>query len=259
LAGLEQDPDAVKAADARKYLRSIASEKDAASLKTFFKTGKGQYAEGDQFIGIRSVPMRDAAQIWRDLPHSELDILLRSCIHEHRMLALQVLQLQYKAADARRREQIHRFYLARTHCVNNWDLVDDSAALLVGKHLFDKKPATIHRLSKSPLLWERRIAIVATHHFIRQRKFDLTLQLAERLLDDEHDLMHKAAGWMLREVGKRDEKTLRRFLERFAPRMPRTMLRYAIERFTPAQRKAFLQIPPAGGKKRPVSNRARKL
>jgi 3-methyladenine DNA glycosylase AlkD len=212
-------------------------------MRGFFKTGVGEYAEGDQFLGIKTGPMRGAAERFRGLGFSELDILLRSCIHEHRMLALMVLGMQYDQADERGRERIHRFYLEHTRCVNNWDLVDDSAAHLVGRHLFDGDVATIRRLAKSEILWERRIAIVATHHFIRRGRFELTLELARELLEDEEDLMHKAVGWMLREVGKRDVKVLQGFLRKYVARMPRTALRYAIERFPPSHRREYLKVP----------------
>lgn len=233
----------MRASDARAHLRKLADKKTAAVLSGFFKTGVGEYSEGDQFLGIRSAQMREAAKLFVDLPQSELDILLRSCIHEHRQLALKILGEQYRNGNTKQREAIHRFYLARTRHVNNWDLVDDSAPTLIGQHLFGGKTTVLEKLAKSKLWWERRISIVATQHFIRNKKFDTTLKLSKKLLKDDHDLMHKAVGWMLREVGKRDEKTLRNFLDQHAPQMPRTMLRYAIERFSPQDRKHYLNLP----------------
>jgi 3-methyladenine DNA glycosylase AlkD len=239
------------AAQARAHLRKLADPKSAAVLSKFFKTGKGEYAEGDQFLGIRAAQMGKAARNCRELADSQLDILLRSCIHEHRLLALMVLQLHYRDADPKRRAAIHRFYLKHTKYVNNWDLVDDSAPTLVGEHLLDGNLSAIYKLAKSKRWWERRIAVVSTLHFIRNNRFVPTLDLALDLLEDEHDLVRKAIGWMLREIGKRDERILRKFVHRFAARMPRVTLRYAIERLPVADRGKYMKIPsllnPLGG------------
>jgi 3-methyladenine DNA glycosylase AlkD len=230
------------AAQARAHLRKLADPKSAIVLRRFFKTGKGEYGEGDEFLGIRAPKMRKAAETCRELGDTDLDILLRSCIHEHRLLALMVLQLQYRDADPKRRNSIHRFYLKRTKYVNNWDLVDDSAPTLVGEHLLDRNLSAIYRLAKSKRWWERRIAVVATLHFIRNGRFVPTLDLSLDLLEDEHDLVRKAIGWMLREIGKRDEQILRKFVHRFAARMPRVTLRYAIERLPTADRGKYMKI-----------------
>jgi 3-methyladenine DNA glycosylase AlkD len=227
---------------ARSHLRRIASKKTAARSKTFFKTQPGQYAAEDIFIGIKVPPLREASQLFADLPLNEIDKLLQSPIHEERYLALMILTDQYARADARDRQKIYRHYLKRREFVNQWDLVDASAGGIVGRHLLDRDKSELYRLIQSPRWWERRIAVVATNYFITRNKFDVTLDLAEKLLTDEHDLMHKAVGWMLREVGKRDVKSLQKFLRRHGSRMPRTMLRYAIERFPPSHRKAYLAM-----------------
>jgi 3-methyladenine DNA glycosylase AlkD len=231
------------AAQARAHLRKLADPKSAAVLSRFFKTGKGEYGEGDEFLGIRTPKMHKAAEHCRELADADIEILLRSCIHEHRMLAVMVLQLQYRDADPKRRNAIHRFYLKQSKYVNNWDLVDASAPTLVGEHLLDRNLGAIYKLSKSKRWWERRIAVVATLHFIRNGRFVPTLDLALDLMEDEHDLVRKAIGWMLREIGKRDEQVLRRFVNRFAARMPRVTLRYAIERLSTADRGRYMRIP----------------
>jgi 3-methyladenine DNA glycosylase AlkD len=233
---------AMTAQKARSHLRKIANTKTAARSKTFFKTKPGQYAAEDIFIGINVPTLRQAAQLFADLPLSEIDELLQSPIHEDRYLALMILTNQYHKSDAKGRQKIFNHYLRRRKFVNQWDLVDASAAGIVGAHLLDRDKAELYRLIQSPRWWERRIAVVATNYFINRNKFDVTLDLATRLLDDPHDLMHKAVGWMLREVGKRDEKVLQSFLRKHGSRMPRTMLRYAIERFPPSHRKRYLAM-----------------
>jgi 3-methyladenine DNA glycosylase AlkD len=228
--------------DARAALREHASEADAHNLKRFFKTGPGQYAEGDQFIGVRVPAMRRIARNFDHLPLADVAQLLSSPVHEERFLALVLLVRRYRKTPALR-DAIFRLYLDHARFVNNWDLVDVSAEHLVGSHLLNRPRSLLRKLAKSSLLWERRIAIIATFHFIRNGQFDDTLQIAELLLDDPEDLIHKAVGWMLREVGNRDRKTEEAFLLRHARRMPRTMLRYAIEKFPEPLRLRYLRAP----------------
>jgi 3-methyladenine DNA glycosylase AlkD len=227
----------------RRQLRKLASAGDAAFLQSFFKTGPGQYGEGDRFLGIRVPILRSVAREHRDLTLSATLELLGSRWHEERLLALIILVNAYAGGDTATREEIYRSYLANTGFINNWDLVDTSAANIVGAHLWPDDVAPLVALAGSPSLWERRIAIVATHHFTRQKRYDPTLRISQLLLRDQHDLIHKATGWMLREVGKRDQETLERFLRRHCKEMPRTALRYAIERFPKELRQYYM----AGG------------
>lgn len=225
----------------RTGLRACASASDARALRWFFKTGPGEYGEGDVFIGVRVPAIRRLAAAFSSAGPEEVASLLASPIHEERLLALCVLVRQFEKGTESDRDRIYRFYLANTDHINNWDLVDLSAPNIVGTRLLDRSRAPLDRLAGSSSLWERRIAIVATHTFIRIRQFDDTLRIADRLLADPHDLIHKAVGWMLREVGKRDQATLEAFLLSRYRRMPRTMLRYAIERFAEPRRQAFLR------------------
>ncbi|MGA2254204.1 MAG: DNA alkylation repair protein [Thermoguttaceae bacterium] len=225
-------------------LRSLGNPKDAIFLAGFFKTGPGQYGEGDVFIGVRVPVIRQVAKDFKGLPLPEVECLLHSPIHEERLAALVILVLQAAKADAKTRKQIYDLYLANTKFINNWDLVDLSAPQIVGACLADKSRKPLFRLAKSSRLWDRRIGILATYHFIRLRDFADTLAIAEMLLDDREDLMHKAVGWMLREVGKRDVAILEDFLGRHGRAMPRTMLRYAIERFPERKRKTYLRAGP---------------
>lgn len=236
----------------RRQLRTLASAEDAAFLQGFFKTGPGQYGEGDRFLGIRVPVLRSVAREHRDLPLAAALELLRSRWHEERLLALIILVNAYAGGDAAARETIYRSYLTNTEFINNWDLVDTSAANIVGAHLWPDDVAPLVALAGSPSLWERRIAIVATHHFTRQKRYDPTLRISELLLRDRHDLIHKATGWMLREVGKRDQETLERFLRRHCKEMPRTALRYAIERFPKELRQHYM----AGGVRPTKVNRS---
>ncbi len=226
----------------RRRLRDLADPDDAAFLQGFFKTGPGQYGEGDRFLGIRVPVLRGIAREYRDLPHHAALELLCSRWHEERLLALIIMVNSYSAGDATTRDLIYRSYLAHTEHIDNWDLVDASAPNIVGAHLWPDEVAPLVALAASPSLWERRIAIVATHHFTRQRSYEPTLHISELLLHDGHDLIHKATGWMLREVGKRDQETLERFLREHAGEMPRTALRYAIERFPPTLRKTYMAM-----------------
>jgi 3-methyladenine DNA glycosylase AlkD len=231
----------VTARDAERLLRRAATPARAAVLQRFFKTGAGQYGEGDRFLGVTMPQIRSMAADCRAMPLGEIETLLESPWHEARMLALVILAARYPRASAAEQRAIYRLYLRRTDRINNWDLVDVTAPAIVGGYLLNRSPAPLRRLARSKNLWERRIAIIATQHFIRGGRFDVSLELAASLLTDRHDLMHKAVGWMLREIGNRDEPALRRFLHRHASAMPRTALRYAIERLPPAVRTDYLR------------------
>jgi len=223
----------------KRRLRTVANRERATHSLRFFKTGPGQYGEGDRFLGLTVPEMRRVVREFRELPLAGAEALLASPWHEERLVALMILVEQYRRTPAAR-AAIYRLYLGRTDRINNWDLVDVSAAHVVGAHLAERSRKPLYRLARSKSLWERRIAIVATQHFIRRNEFADTLAIARLLLRDRHDLIHKATGWMLREVGKRDEAALRAFLDEHAPTMPRTMLRYAIERFPPPLRRHYL-------------------
>jgi 3-methyladenine DNA glycosylase AlkD len=221
-------------------LRSLGNPDDAAFLAGFFKTGPGEYGDGDVFIGVRVPAIRKAAREFKSLPLCEVLRLLRSKIHEERLAALAILVLQTTKADAETRKRVYDAYLANTKYVNNWDLVDLSAPQLVGIYLADKSRKPLYRLAKSSWLWDRRISILATFAFIRRGDFNDALKIAERLLGDKEDLIHKAVGWMLREIGKRDRAVLLAFVDAHCRVMPRTMLRYAIEKLPETQRRRYL-------------------
>jgi 3-methyladenine DNA glycosylase AlkD len=224
----------------RKELRALASPETATLLQGFFKTGPGQYGAGDVFLGIKVPPMRALAKQHRDTDLASIAKLLDSRYHEERFFALLLLMQLYQQGTDADQAACYKLYLGNTDRINNWDLVDVSAPHIVGRHLQDRPRKILHTLAHSPLLWEKRIAIIATLHFIRLNDFDDTLRIAEILLQDEHDLMHKAVGWMLREVGKRNLTAEENFLKRHYRDMPRTMLRYAIERFPEQKRKNYL-------------------
>ncbi len=223
-----------------KQLRTLASAENAANLQRFFKTGPGQYGAGDMFLGIKMPQLRALAKQHSDVDLTTIAALLASHYHEERMFALLLLMQRYQAADATGQQAAYDLYLGNTQRINNWDLVDVSAPHIVGRHLQQRPRKVLHELAHSPSLWERRIAIIATAWFIRLDDFDDTLRIAKILLHDEHDLMHKAVGWMLREVGKRDLAIEEDFLKIHYRTMPRTMLRYAIERFPEPKRKNYL-------------------
>ncbi len=222
-------------------LQQLGNPAQARVLQRFFKTGKGEYGEGDVFRGIKIPVLRKLAKKYQDMTCAEVEKLLTSKFHEDRMLALLLLMGNYSKADDAGKKQIYTMYLRNTRFINNWDLVDVTAHHIVGHYLMDKSREPLYRLARSKILWERRIAIIATFHYIRQNKFDDTLKIAGMLIDDPHDLMHKAVGWMLREVGKRDLQSEEQFLKTHYRQMPRTMLRYAIERFPEAKRRAYLE------------------
>jgi 3-methyladenine DNA glycosylase AlkD len=226
--------------------RDLSAKRDsikAKELARFFKTGKGEYAEGDMFLGVPVPEIRKiikpytASATWRDI-----DELLESSIHEHRFAGLVILVKLFEKGAPEVKAYIANYYLDMTKYINNWDLVDVSAPKIVGKWWLEQKQFDAPLdLAESEDLWEHRIAILATFAFIRENHFETTLQIAEKFLKHEHDLIHKATGWMLREVGKRDERVLIEFLEKYAKDMPRTMLRYAIERLSPSQKEKFMK------------------
>jgi 3-methyladenine DNA glycosylase AlkD len=217
----------------RRELREAAEPERVPELQRFFKTGPGGYGEGDVFLGVRVPAVRVVARHHAGLDLEDVTKLLCSPIHEERLAAQIILVRRYGGADEQERQRIYDLYLGNTAHVNGWDLVDVSAPHIVGAHLLDRKEdeyRVLDRLASSPSMWERRIAIMATFAFVRAGECNQTLRLARVLLEDEHDLIHKAVGWMLREVGKRGEELLVGFLQQHAGDMPRTMLRYAVER-----------------------------
>jgi len=235
-----------KLSELRKRLKRFASARDAQFLQRFFKTGPGEYGEGDQFIGVRVPALRRLVREFRGLALADTCELLHSPIHEERLLALLILVDAYDRGNESERAAMFRLYLDNTACINNWDLVDGSAPGIVGRHLATRPRKILFELAGSPDVWERRIALLGAFHFIRRNEFAEILRLAEMLLLDRHDLIHKAAGWMLREAGKRDVTVLRGFLKLHAARRPRTMLRYSIEKLPVTERRRWLA---AGGKK----------
>ena len=224
----------------QRELESLADPCHAAILQRFFKTGPGEYGEGDRFRGIRVPVLRKLARKYRHLSLAEGGRLVQSAFHEDRLLALLILIHLYYQGDGAVRGAIHCLYLEHRSFVNNWDLVDISAPHLLGHYLRNRNTDLLTRLADSRVVWERRMAIIATFHFIKQGDHDETLRVARLLLGDPEDLIHKAVGWMLREVGKRDVAVLQRFLGQHGQAMPRTMLRYAIERLPEQERRAYL-------------------
>jgi len=222
-------------------LESLGDPGHAAILQRFFKTGPGEYGEGDRFRGLRVPVLRKLAKKYGDLPQAAAVSLLQSAFHEDRLLALLILIQRYYSGDAALRGEIHRLYLEHRGLVNNWDLVDASAPHLLGHYLRDRPQDLLTRLAASRVLWDRRMAIIATFDFIKQGNYDETLRVAGLLLGDPEDLIHKAVGWMLREVGKREVGVAEAFLTAHYRRMPRTILRGAIEKFPEARRQAYLK------------------
>jgi 3-methyladenine DNA glycosylase AlkD len=229
------------AQDIKKRLRQFASAEKATLLQGFFKTGPGQYGEGDVFIGVMVPNIRKVAKEFQDAPIAEIVKLLRSSVHEERLLALLMLVNGFAKGDDAVKKKIFGLYLKNTRFINNWDLVDLSAPNIVGAYLSDKKRKPLYDLARSRDLWKRRIAILATFAFIKQNDHADALGIAKILLHDTHDLIHKAVGWMLREMGKRDLPAEERFLKQHYRTMPRTMLRYAIERFPEVKRMKYLK------------------
>ena len=221
-------------------LRRRADASRIAGLQRFFKTGPGEYAEGDVFIGVTVPLLRQVCRECRDVAIPDIVPLLGSAVHEERLLALLLLVEAFKRGTGETKREIYQLYLGNTRFINNWDLVDSSAPHIVGAWLFTRSRSPLRRLARSSSLWERRIGIIATQFFIRSGDFEETFRIADLLLADRHDLIHKAVGWMLREVGNRSPKAERAWLESRYPRMPRTMLRYAIEKFPEAERRQYL-------------------
>ncbi len=210
-------------------------------LQRFFKTGKGEYGEGDRFAGLKVPVSRKIANQFKDLTFPDLQKIIKSKIHEERLIALFILVAKFKKSKDKEREEIFKFYLKNIRYVNNWDLVDLSAEKIIGAYLKDKDTKLLFELAKSENIWERRIAIMSSFHFIKAHQFAATLKISEMLLKDKHDLIHKAVGWMLREIGKRDILAEEIFLQKYYKIMPRTMLRYAIEKFPENKRLDYLK------------------
>lgn len=231
----------MSAAKLRNTLRKLTDPNQAKILSRFFKTGKGEYGEGDEFLGIKVPVSRKIAKQFNDLSLEDIKELLYSRIHEERLISLFILTEQFRKADDKMKRIIYDFYLKNSKQINNWDLVDLSAEKISGAHLFDKDKQVLFKLAKSKNLWERRIAIMSTFHFIKNGEFDTTLKVSEFLLNDDHDLIHKAVGWMLREIGKRNLAKEEKFLKQHYKSMPRTMLRYAIEKFPEKRRQMYLK------------------
>lgn len=235
----------------RSELRRLEDPGKAGVLRGFFKTGPGEYGEGDRFLGIGVPDIRRVVRRHPGAPAEEVLGLLHSEYHEERLAALLILVGQYQRGDAARKTEIYRLYLCNTAHINSWDLVDLTAYHIVGDYVFGKNRSVLTKLARSENLWERRIAIVSTFCFIRRGEDRGTLAVTRLLLDDPHDLIHKAVGWMLREAGKRcSEDNLCRFLDRYASRMPRTMLRYAIERFPQYLRLRYMRRRGGGPRSR---------
>jgi 3-methyladenine DNA glycosylase AlkD len=231
----------ITAADIRSALGKHSDTRQATILQRFFKTGPGQYGEGDIFIGVKVPQTRAVAKQFHSAPIDEILSLLKSAVHEERLLALLLMVEEYSRGNDSIRKKINNSYLANTRYINNWDLVDLSAPQIVGGYLIDRDRSILRKLALSRSLWERRISIIATFHFIKNGDLSDTFEIAGILIDDTHDLIHKAVGWMLRETGKRDIKAEEEFLIPNYKRMPRTMLRYAIERFPEKKRQAYLK------------------
>ncbi len=225
----------------QKKLKKLADPVRAKLLQGYFKTGKGEYGEGDIFLGITVPVSRKTAVEFKNLPFSDIVRLLESKFHEERLTALLILVQRFNKGNEKTKKEIYRFYLKNTKYINNWDLVDLSSHEIVGNYLLDKDKSVLLKLAKSKNIWERRIACISTFEFIRNNQFAVSLKLAEVLLQDEHDLMRKAVGWMLREIGKKNLKTEIEFLDKYSKTMPRTMLRYAIEKFPEKQRITYLK------------------
>lgn len=224
----------------RADLRKCGNKEKAGILQRFFKTGPGEYGHGDIFLGIAVPTLRNFAKLYQGLEFDDVMQLLKSRFHEERLLSLLILIIGYRKADLPGKRRIYRAYLNHSGYINNWDLVDVTAKHIVGAFLRDKDRAPLYKLARSGFLWERRIAIMSTFHFIEDNDFEDTFKIAKILISDPHDLIHKAVGWMLREVGKRDMASEERFLKKYHAVMPRTMLRYAVERFMATKKRKYL-------------------
>lgn len=225
----------------RSKIKSLADKNVAKTMQWFFKTGKGDYGEGDVFIGLKVPVQRKLAREFKELSLTEIKELLSSAIHEERLISLFILIGKYQKAEEKGKKEIFNFYLKNRIGVNNWDLVDISAPKIIGGYLLEKDKSILFKFAVSKNLWDRRIAILSTQEFIENNNYKPTLQIAKMLIKDEHDLIHKAVGWMLREIGKKEIAVEEKFLRVYYKEMPRTMLRYAIEKFPETKRKKYLQ------------------
>lgn len=223
-------------------LKELANSTIASHSKRFFKTDEGQYGAGDQFLGIRVPILRSVAKQSVSLDNAGVCTLLRSPWHEARLTALLIWVYQFPKVNSTERSEIVKHYLNNSKHINNWDLVDSSAYKILGPYFFDRSREKLYELTTSSNLWERRIAVITTFHFIRHDDFKDTLAICEDLLNDDQDLIHKATGWMLREVGKRNASTLRSFLDQYAAHMPRTMLRYSLEKLATEERRYYMTL-----------------
>ena len=224
----------------KKELQKASNPETAEGLRRYFKTGKGQYGEGDVFIGIKMPVIRSIAKKY-DLSQSDIEKLLQSPIHEERMTALMILVRRARKASEEELAAMSRFYLKNKKYINNWDLIDLSAEHIVGEHLYRNDRKILDRLASSSSVWDRRIAMLCCFAFIKKGEYDFAIHIANTLIKDKHDLIHKASGWMLREIGNRDQKTLEKYLAGSYKKMPRTMLRYSIEKFPEKKRQAYLK------------------
>jgi 3-methyladenine DNA glycosylase AlkD len=225
----------------QKEILKLKNPDKAGNHQRFFKTGKGEYGEGDKFLGISTPPQRlIAKKFYQTITLADTKKLLKNKYHEFRLIALIILTYKFPKADKKLKKQIFNLYLKNTKHIINWDLVDISAPRIVGEYLLDKDKKILYQLAKSKLLWDKRIAILSCFAFIKNNDFKDIIKLSELLIKDKHDLMHKAIGWMLREMGKKDQKVLEKFLNKHIKNMPRTMLRYSIEKFAEKKRKYYL-------------------
>lgn len=225
----------------KKDIKGLANKEKQKVYLRFFKTGKGEYGEGDIFLGLTTPQSKEIANKYVDLSLKDLQGLLNSKIHEHRSIALGILVRQYAKADSKKQKSIFNFYMKNYNNINNWDLVDCSADKIAGEYLLDKDKKILYEFAKSKHLWKKRIAMISCFCFIRNNQFVDILKIARILLHDKHDLIHKAVGWMLRELGKKDQALEERFLKKYYQHMPRTMLRYSIERFEENKRQKYLK------------------
>ncbi|MDO8262053.1 MAG: DNA alkylation repair protein [Gallionella sp.] len=223
-----------------KLLRNLADPERAEHSGRYFKTGQGEYGEGDRFLGIRVPDIRAQVKKCEAASLEDIQVLLMSAFHEERLFALLLLVRKFAKGDEKEQAAIYNLYLKNTHRINNWDLVDSSASYIVGSYLESRDRRILYKLAKSTSVWERRIAVISTFQFIGNNQFDDALKLAEQLLNDKEDLIHKAVGWMLREIGKRNVAVEKAYLQAHYKKMPRTMLRYAIEKFPEQERKKYL-------------------
>lgn len=231
---------AITAKTMRDALRPLADSQIASHSARFFKSAPGEYGEGDHFLGIRVPVLRRQVKAFRGAPLTAVRVLLRSRYHEERLFAVLLLVSKYGRGDDDEKQRVYDVYMANRRFVNNWDIVDSSAHLIVGPHLAEGDRAAIYSLARSGSMWDRRIAMMSTYHYIRGQDYRDALKIARILREDDQDLIHKVVGWMLREIGKRDRAVEERFLRSNYKKMPRTMLRYAIEKFPESRRKAYL-------------------